>query len=297
MADALQEEKALWRPVTVEQQFVVKGGMCNKPHVLQTMEITVSGGSKHFCRVVKSELWLLKCGVGVGAKNGAMKRSKVIDELKQKLHELSKGVYGAAAVADQHESQHEEDPMLALDDIGTLGEPSPKKGKYQPKRACNQIFEIEMPCKPAVARNAAVAGMRKISVLGRSTNQLWIAVEDVGWLINYVAMEVALGGVDERPEPAVAEGNCDVPDLRMRWDFGMNVWRAVFVAGKLKGAAVNSSVANMNVGKWESVKAAVAVSVKAAVAVEFGSATFQELKEGTRLFLLAKCTDILSKNA
>ena len=290
MADALQEEKALWRPVTLQQQFVVKGGMCNKPHVLQTMEITVSGGSKHFCRFVKSELWLLKCGVGVGAKNGAMKRSKVIDELKQKLYDLSKGIDGTAAVADKHESQHEEeDSMLALDDIGTPGEPSPKKAKYQPKRACNQIFEIDMPCKPACASKAAVAGMRKISVLGRSTNQLWIAVEDVEWLINYVAMEVALGGVDERPEPAVAEGNCDVPNLQMRWDFGLNLWRAVFVAGKLKGTAVTSSVANMNVEKWE--------SVKAAVAVEFGSATFQELKEGTRLFLEAHCAGILSKNA
>ena len=86
MADALQEEKALWRPVTVEQQFVVKGGMCNKPHVLQTKEITVQGGTKHFRRVVKSETRLLKCCVAAGARVGALKMVKGDRRVEAETH-------------------------------------------------------------------------------------------------------------------------------------------------------------------------------------------------------------------
>ena len=74
----------------MEQQFVVSGGMCNKPYVLDTMPVLVSGKERHFCRIVKSETWLLKCGAGAGAQKGILKRSKVIEQLKEKLADASK---------------------------------------------------------------------------------------------------------------------------------------------------------------------------------------------------------------
>ena len=95
----------------MEQQFVVSGGMCNKPYVLDTMPVLVSGKERHFCRLVKSETWLLKCGAGAGAQKGILKMSKVIEQLKDKLADASQKMTEghAPAVAD--------DPMSALDEV------------------------------------------------------------------------------------------------------------------------------------------------------------------------------------
>ena len=118
--------------------------------------------------------------------------------------------------------------------------------RYAPKRLGNTVFQIEMPQRPPELARTAVADIRKVSVLGKSTNQLWIAVEDVEWLINYVATEVALRGVPQPEAAAVAEGNCEVEGLRVQWNFGARSWRAEFVSGKLKGTLVHSSVSKMN---------------------------------------------------
>ena len=71
--------------VTVDTQFVVKGGLCKKPCVLDTMEIATPAGARHFCRVNKNDSWLLKCSAGRGARKGVLKRSKVLEVLKNKL--------------------------------------------------------------------------------------------------------------------------------------------------------------------------------------------------------------------
>ena len=107
--------------------------------------------------------------------------------------------------------------------------------KYAPQRLGNTVFQIEMPQRPPEMAGAAVADLLKVSVLGKPTNQLWIAVEDVEWLINYVATEVALGGVPQVEASAVAEGNCELEGLRVQWNFGAQSWRAEFVTGKLQG--------------------------------------------------------------
>ena len=91
---------------------------------------------------------------------------------------------------------------------------------YAPKRLGMIVFQIEMPRRPPEMAGAAVADLLKVSVLGKPTNQVWIAVEDVEWLINYVATEVALGGVPQPEAAAVAEGNCEVESLRVQWNFG-----------------------------------------------------------------------------
>ena len=89
---------------------MVKGGVCNKPYVLDTMPVLVSGKERHFCKISKIETWLLKCGAGPGAQRGVLKRSNVIEKLKDKLADAShKMIEGhAPAVADG--------PMSALDE-------------------------------------------------------------------------------------------------------------------------------------------------------------------------------------
>ena len=142
--------------------------------------------------------------------------------------------------------------------------------RIQWNRLGHQVVEIKMHERPSQCASSTVAGTRTVRVLARSTHQLWIAVEDVEWLINYAATEVVLGGVPELEVAAVVAGNCEVHDLRMSWDFGQQSWRAEFVAGKLKGTSVSSSVSKINAEKW--------TSVASAVAVEFEKASCEERK-------------------
>ena len=78
------EEKQAWSPVKLEKQYVVRGGLCNKPHVLESTEIRTPAGISNFVRVGKHEAWMLKCGAGTAAQRGNLKRSKVIEQLKEK---------------------------------------------------------------------------------------------------------------------------------------------------------------------------------------------------------------------
>ena len=142
-----------------------------------------------------------------------------------------------------------------------------------------------MPRRTPEMAGAAVADLLKVSVLGKSTNQVWIAVEDVEWLINYVATEVALGGVPQVEAAAVAEGNCEAEGLRVQRNFGAQTWRAELVTGKLKGPIAHSGVKNER-RKW--------ASVSTPVAVAFEKASFEQLKEGTRLCLQKHCEGMLN---
>ena len=175
-------------PVTLETQFVVRGGLCKKPQVLDTMEIATNGGPRHFCRVNKNDSWLLKCSAGRAARKGVLKRSKVLETLKNKLAATPVKDFAVAESTSAPSEGPVDDPMMMLDEF------EPKKQKYCKKRVCNRVKKIEMPIRPPESGGSAVAGQRLVSALARGTNQLWIAVEDVDWLIDYVAQEVALGG-------------------------------------------------------------------------------------------------------
>ena len=297
--DALQQQ---WRPdssvpqlrayinysmhhaVIVQKTFAVKGCLNSKPCVLETMEVATGTSVRHLCRVNKNDSWLLKCCAGREARKGVLKRSKVLETLKKKL-----GAIGDSVVTDSISPASEEgghDPMSFLDNLDeSAAERSPKKPKYCPKRLSNRVHKIQMPVRPPESGDSAVAGQRQVHVLARGTNQLWIDVNDIPWLINYVAAEVALGGVPEQQDDSDAEGgNCEVKGLRMKYDFANRVWEADFVEGPLRGKSFTSNVASMNLEKW--------ATVQAAVAVDFENATVQQLKEGTRVFLMRHCQTI-----
>ena len=275
--------------VHLETQFVVRGGLSKKPCVLDTMEIATPTGTRHFCKVNKNDSWLLKCSAGREARKGVLKRSRVLETLKKKL-----GVVPAqdpelteSTSAPSEEVAH--DPMNDLDVVAEgEAQRSPKKLKYYPKRVCNRVQKIAMPMRPPESARSAVAGHCTVHAMARGTNQLWIAVEDVKWLVNYVADEVALGGVAEQQDESDTEGNCELPLLRMKYDFAASAWQADFVDGPLRGETFTSSVANMTAEKW--------ATVQAAVAVEFENATLQQVKEGTRLFLKNHCETVLAQH-
>ena len=63
-----------------------------------------------------------------------------------------------------------------------------KENQKLPKARVQQSQKIQMPIRPPESGGSAVAEVR-VSAMPRGTNQLWIAVEDVEWLINYVGAD------------------------------------------------------------------------------------------------------------
>ena len=191
--------------VTVQHNFTVKGALNKKPCVLETMEVATGTKVRHLCRVNKNGPWLLKCCAGREARKGVLKRSKVLQTLKKQLGGLGDSVVTDSISPASDDGAH--DPMNSLDELAEgAAERSPKKPKYCPKRLSNRVQKIEMPIRPPESGDSAVAEQRQVHVLARGTNQLWIDVEDIPWLINYVAEEVALGGVPEQQDDSDAEG-------------------------------------------------------------------------------------------
>ena len=266
--------------IVVQKTFTVKGCLNSKPCVLETMEVSTGTGVRHLCRVNKNDSWLLKCSAGREARKGVLKRSKVLETLKKKLAASAESVVTDSISPASEEGAHDRMSLLQHQDESSA-ERSPKKPKYSPKRVSNRLQQIQMPMRPPESGDSAVAGQRNVHILARGTNQLWIDVNDVPWLINYVAAEVALGGVPEQEDDSDAEGNCEAKGLRMKYDFANRLWEADFVEGPLRGKRFLSNVASMTAEKW--------ATVQAAVAVDFENATVQQLKEGTRVFLMRYC--------
>ena len=78
-----------WRHVSVQTQYVLAGGYSSsKTHPLETMEVDTGKHTMQFCKVTKNDLWLLKCA-GPLATKGMLKRSKILEQLKDKLSDAS----------------------------------------------------------------------------------------------------------------------------------------------------------------------------------------------------------------
>ena len=135
--------------VTLETQFVVRGGLCKKPQVLDTMEIATNGGPRHFCRVNKNDSWLLKCSAGVAARKGVLKRSKVLETLKNKLGGIPVKDSAVTESTSATSAGAGDDPMWMLDDIREgAGEPSPRKRSTNQNESAIEVRRSRCPSGP-----------------------------------------------------------------------------------------------------------------------------------------------------
>ena len=88
------------------------------------------------------------------------------------------------------------------------------------KRGKNNITEVVMPEREPTA-HPGTQRKRTVRLLAQSTNSLWLASDDIEWLVTWLADEYSTGGAPLL-NPAVAGGeledNCDVPGVHIDWD-------------------------------------------------------------------------------
>ena len=129
--------------------------------------------------------------------------------------------------------------MNALDKCGgDSGFETPKKKRkmsYVSKRAKNKIIAVQLPERER-STYPDCNQTRQVHLLAVSTNSLWLAVEDVEWLVLWLADEhrgVAL--TEDLYGPS--DGNCSVPNVRMRYCFD-KAWEAIIIASAHKGQTI-----------------------------------------------------------
>ena len=269
---------AKWHPIKLSRPLVIAGGYARKTHKLETRDVATPDGTSSFVKVDKRQCWMYKTSVGMSAKPSALYRTNLLDTMKKALVAARKrhdaDPMTAAVSAD------DSDPMSALAELKPEYEtPKTKRRSYTSKRGKNLITEITMPELEPTAHPGDDT-TRVVRLLALSTNSLWISVDDLEWLVRWLADEYKTGGI---ADPAVAEDkltpNCSVPGVHIRWDFA-GAWEATILEGPKAGTNSKSFVDKLTLEKW-SISDAVhhyATPFKAAVAAQKKQATFHDLE-------------------
>jgi len=89
-----------WKPLAVRTSLTVSGGYQNKAYTLETTEVQVSSQQEVFVKIDKNSEWVLKASLGPTGQRGALKRTKVIEELKMKVNANGTKDAVAASIPD-----------------------------------------------------------------------------------------------------------------------------------------------------------------------------------------------------
>ena len=292
-----------WRDVVVSRVVAVGGGYAAGMQTVASKQIYYEERLVDFINVCKNNHWLLKAAGGRTCQKGGLRRTQVLEDLREKLLEATPGD-GRAKQSDGSAVADEADPMQRLEDLGETTEGMAAKRRKKGKaRCCEQVSCIEMPAnlgKPQLRPVRAMLGARNGSVL-------WMHEDDVPWLVRYLADEQAIGGVgpiedsdgesdDECAEAseelcldgaavAAPSGGDPVTPTKTKkgapkisWDFNGG-WEAVIKESPQKSTTVSCKVANMSPEKWA------AVAKVHGHMGDYERASFQEKKTAARHFL------------
>jgi hypothetical protein len=273
-----------WVHPSLSRTYSIKGGYLNKPLPVETLvlsELTGQGVdivppidkdadplADVFVKLDKSAEWLIKAVGGANAQRGFLRRTMLIEDLKAKMV----GCVDSIAVAD------DDDPMGELCEVDT----PTKKKKYTCKRKW-KFVAVDMPqCEPT--RHPDSTERRVVRLLGLSTNQVWLPLPDVPWLLTWLADAVSTGGVPTPPASQLLANSPAVAGVNFKWDFvSEDSWEAVIITGPDKGTKITASVSAFNEDKWNEVDAIHQYGVS------FAESTYEQRKAATLHFLEAHC--------
>ena len=271
-----------WVHPTLTRTYSITGGFLHKPMPVDTVALSELGGidSEHiptpeagmdpisdvFVKLDKSAEWLIKAVGGWTAQRGFLRRTSLLEDLKEKLEE---SVDSPAVAGD-------DDPMGALCDVDT----PKKKRKYICKRKWRLVV-VSMPqCEPT--RYPDSTERRAVRLLGLSTNQVWLQLKDVPWLLTWLADAITTGGVPTTAKPTLTANSTAVAGVNVKWDF-VDSWEAVILTGSNAGATITATVSEFNEDKWAHVDAIHKYGVS------FANSTYEQRKAATLHFLESYC--------
>jgi hypothetical protein len=288
--------KQTWSPVHTDVSVCVKGGYLRKSVPVEvTQIITAGGGELTMVKCSKNCEWLYKGACGPEAANGWLKRTQLIETLRMKYAALQLADTSATADQDVHGPVAvATDAMMELDDVvldtpvkGKRAAPKQRQAatKRQRRPRYKSVGAITMPEIDPESHPNVEQHTRVVRVITKSTNQLWIALDDVPWLLNWLKDEFERGSVPLTDKTGTKlDTNCDVEGVHVAWDF-CSSWEATFLdeTAALRGKSLKSDVQKLTQQKF-----AVADEVHK-YGCNFAEASAELKKDATRHFLLIEC--------
>ena len=209
--------------MVLRRSFTLTGGYSGKQFVPQTreFEFTRGGGEtaagsvelKECVKISHKEAWLCEIATGIPMYLRPLARVRIVRELTQLVAGDAAEVDTkmAALAFDSEESDDAETPKKG---------PGPARKRKQKKTtavaglAISKVVEVQEQPSPQ---------SRKISVYAAldSHRRLWLDIDALPWLIQYVKEEKANGGlapVEDEPQ--------ELPACRIYWNFRDNNWIA-----------------------------------------------------------------------
>ena len=237
-----------------------------------------------FVKIDKNAEWMIKAVGGMKAQRGFLSRTKLVEDLKAHMLRLGASTPPPSAVADVDDA----DPMSALDGGEcNMDTAKPKPTKYSRKRK-GMVVEIDMSqCEPS--RHPHCDSRKKVRVLGVSTNQVWLALSDVPWLIQWLVDAVSTSGVPMLHDDVLAANSDAVAGVNFKWDF-LDSWQAIILVGPRKGATITASVSNFAEEKWA------VVDPVHKYGVSFADSTYAQKRAATLHYLEHHCTRLLASS-
>jgi hypothetical protein len=230
----------------------VEGGYGGGAQTVESKEILHEGKVISLIRVNKNNAWLLKACGGRSCHRGGLRRTRIIEELREKL-ESNAEAHAHATTAVRSAVADQEDPMLQLEELVVIEEHAAKRTKPEKRRCVDNLQSVE------VNEKLGMPQLRTVRVMCSTRNTLWIHEVDVPWLVTYMAEELASGGVgpiddaegdmeeecQERNQELLVQGAAVAAPLlldpvtpvkgkkalgKVRWDFN-GAWEAVISRG------------------------------------------------------------------
>ena len=223
----------IFRPLQLVSHLTLTGGYTTKKYVPQTRKFSnLRGGGEGADASAKEvecimighrEPWLCEITTGKSVFERPLARVRIIRELYKRLARIVSHAAGsgadqqmAALAFDSDESDSQETPKK---------KPNPKGGRFPGKRAGASAVAGRLTCH-AVSVPQHPSNPHALLCVGAAMDErgrLWLQVDCLTWLAEYIKAEKESGGVAPLEESEEAEP-------RVQWNFQHSSWQALAVS-------------------------------------------------------------------
>ena len=212
-----------FHPVTTTRSLTLSGGYApSKQFVPETRNFSFTRGGggrgvddadlRECVRVGHRESWLCELTTGLAVYHRPLARVRILKELCQ-------------LVAGGSEATDKKMASLAFDDGDSDEVETPTKAPRPSRERKKKTTAVAVPelCKIVEVREQPKPGSSTTSVFAALDKQrrLWLHVDSLSWLVEYIRQEKELGGVDP-----VAEDTDEPQVPRIYWNFRDSNWIA-----------------------------------------------------------------------
>jgi len=250
--------------------YTVCGGFATKPIPLIVKEIHDVDSAQAavigvYAKVDKGEPWLFKTVAGPTSTRRDVFKLKGLNEIENRMRR---------AAAESDDSQ----------------DTPPANGrKYKYKRARDSITCIKMPERPSCMAGATV----DVRVYSDGAKGLWIDINNLPWLINYLKEEREMSGCPAPPAPPTADAAGEgLPGVTIKWDYANSEYVAI-ISDELRSTRphisqeVRTSPSSITTDKWDKVAASLGFDNS------FETADADSKQSATRAYLILWLKDAL----